>query len=52
MTVTESFERFLALEEQSLERIEELLERIRQDIAWLEDLDAEERALEVAGYEM
>jgi hypothetical protein len=51
MAVTESFERFLALEEKSLERIEGLLERIRQDIAWLEDLDERERAQEVVGYE-
>jgi hypothetical protein len=47
MSVTESFERFLALEEQSLERIETLLASIREDIAWLEALDADEQALEV-----
>jgi hypothetical protein len=51
MAVTESFERFLALEEQSLERLEGLLERIREDITWLEALDERERALEVVGYE-
>ena len=44
MSVTESFERFLALEEQSLDRLESILEAIRADIEWLEALDASERA--------
>ena len=51
MTVTESFERFLALEEKSLERLEGLLERIREDITWLEALDERERVQEVVGHE-
>ena len=52
MSVTESFERFLALEEKSLERIEGLLERIRHDLAWLEALDAEEQVLEAVCEDM
>jgi hypothetical protein len=51
MTVAESFDRWLERETASLELLEELLERLQEDIAWIEALNERERAEEVIGYE-
>lgn len=51
MPPTESFDRWMKRETAALDLLDDLLDRVRADLEWLEALDERERAQEVVGYE-